>query len=89
MTILLTIWQPHGPTCANMKEKATLQIKIMFHKAIVYPARARLGRNDVCLTHHGKEYTGTYPYTKNAERMDSSSGTPTGIPTRVSICKIL
>jgi hypothetical protein len=53
MKISLTMWQPHGPTCANLKEKATLQIKIMFHNAIVNPSRARLGRTDVCLTHHG------------------------------------
>jgi hypothetical protein len=51
MKILLTIWQLHGPTSANLK--TTLHIKIMFHKAIVHPARARLGRTDVCLRHHG------------------------------------
>jgi hypothetical protein len=73
----------------NLKEKATLQIKIMFDKAIVHPARARLGRTDVCLTHYGWEYIGTYPYTKDVKRMDSSSGTPTGIQTRVPSCKIL
>jgi hypothetical protein len=50
MKILLTIWQLHGPTCVNLK--TTPQIKIMFHKAIVHPARARLRRTDVCLTHH-------------------------------------
>jgi hypothetical protein len=47
------VHEPHGPTCANLKEKATLQIKIMFRKAIVHPARARLGITYVCLTHHG------------------------------------
>jgi hypothetical protein len=36
----------------NMKEKTILQIKIMFHKAIVHPSRVRLGRTDVGLTHH-------------------------------------
>jgi hypothetical protein len=51
MKILHTIWQLHGPTCVNLK--TTPQIKIMFHKAIVHPARARLGRTDVCLEHHG------------------------------------
>jgi hypothetical protein len=61
----------------------------MFHKAIVYPARVRLGSTDVCLAHHGLEYIGTYTQTNNAERVVSSSGTPTGIQTRVSICKIL
>jgi ParB-like chromosome segregation protein Spo0J len=51
MKILLTIWQFNGPTCVNLK--TTLQIKVMFHKAIVHPTRARLGRTDVCITHHG------------------------------------
>jgi hypothetical protein len=53
MKILLTIWQPHGPTCANLKEKVTLWINIMFHKDIIHPSRARLGRTDVCVTHNG------------------------------------
>jgi hypothetical protein len=51
MKTLHMIWQCHGPTCANMK--TTLQIKIMFHKDTVHPARARLGRTDVCLRHNG------------------------------------
>jgi hypothetical protein len=51
MKILHMIWQRRGPTCANLK--TTLQIKIMFHKDTVHPARERLGRTDVCLRHNG------------------------------------
>jgi hypothetical protein len=51
MKTLHMIWQHHGPTCVNLK--MTLQIKITFHKDKVHPARARLGRTDVCLLHHG------------------------------------
>jgi hypothetical protein len=51
MKISPMIWQPRGPTCVNLK--TTLQIKIMFHKAIVHPARERMGINDLCLRHHG------------------------------------